>query len=51
MGYQSTRFWAPPTILLAGSLALSCTANQMHRSVSIEELPNYSLAFIELMIR
>lgn len=34
--------------LLAASLALlSCTANRMHRRVSVEERPDYSLAFIE----
>ena len=33
--------------LLAGLLALSCTANQMYRPTSLEEQAEYSLAFIE----
>lgn len=34
-------------VLVAGILALSCSANRMHRPVSVEEHPEYSLAFIE----
>lgn len=33
--------------LLAGLLALSCTANQMYRPTSLEEHDDYSLAFLE----
>jgi hypothetical protein len=44
---RSTSLWVLPAVLLTGICALSCTANQMHRSVSIEENPEYSLAFIE----
>ena len=36
-----------PVLMAAGLLALSCTANQMHRPVSVEDHPDYSLAFIE----
>jgi len=36
-----------PALLVAALLALACTANRMHRPVSIEEYPDYSLAFIE----
>lgn len=34
-------------LLTAGLLALSCTAHRMHRPVSVEDHPDYSLAFIE----
>lgn len=40
-------FQRPIVPLLAGLLALSCTANQMYRSTSLEEHADYSLAFIE----
>ena len=33
--------------MAAGILAISCSANRMHRPVSVEEHPEYSLAFIE----
>ena len=36
-----------PVLMAAGLLALSCTANQMHRPVNVEDHPDYSLAFIE----
>ena len=35
-------------LLTAGLCVLSCTANQMHRSTSLEEHADYSLSFIEL---
>lgn len=34
-------------LLVAALLGLACTANRMHRPVSVEEYPDYSLAFIE----
>jgi hypothetical protein len=36
-----------PVLMAAGLLVLSCTANRMHRPVSVEDHPDYSLAFIE----
>ena len=36
-----------PAVLIAGLLTLSCAANQMYRPSSLEEQPDYSLAFIE----
>ena len=36
-----------PVLLIAGLLTLSCAANQMYRPSSLEEHPDYSLAFIE----
>lgn len=34
-------------LMAASVLTLSCSANRMHRPVSVEEHPDYSLAFIE----
>lgn len=36
-----------PGLLALCLLALACTANRMYRTVSVEEYPSYSLAFIE----
>jgi len=38
---------ALPAILAAFLLTLSCTANRMHRPDSVDQHPDYSLAFIE----
>ena len=40
-------FRKPIVPLLAGLLALSCTAHRMYRPVSVEDHPEYSLAFVE----
>lgn len=34
-------------LLLTGILSLSCASNRMYRPESVEELPDYSLAFVE----
>ena len=44
MRRRSMRFAA---VLAVGFLGLSCAANQMHRPDSVEQYPDYSLAFIE----
>ncbi len=36
-----------PAALVAALLSTSCTANRMYRPASVEETPDYSLAFIE----
>lgn len=38
---------AAATLMVTSICTLACTANRMHRPVSVEEHPDYSLAFIE----
>jgi pimeloyl-ACP methyl ester carboxylesterase len=45
MQVKLDRFFA--SLMLTSLLSLSCTANRMYRPVSVEEHPDYSLAFVE----
>lgn len=39
--------WSRLALLTAGLFLAACSANRMHRPVSVEEHPDYSLAFVE----